>query len=350
MKWAVISEEIRTDSLCLRPGEVLASQSGSGEAQPWGSCRPWTQNSLCLQDINDNLPIFNKSNYTFQVKERDPGESSLGRLGTGAGAPDPSQGGPGAPEGAEGRGSLQWPGQGPLGTLPSPTGVLVGVVEARDADQTEANNRISFSLSGSGANNFMLRGSVLGSGWAEGRLWLPSDVSLDYETQNSFTLTVNAENPDPQGAEATAQVVVEVEDVNDEPPTLDSASLHGIRVAENGSQHGLVAEVVARDVDTMAQLEVQLVNVLCTKAGVDVGSLCHGWFSVLANGSVFINQSEAIDYETCDLVTLVVRACDLTTDPRFEAYSNNGEATWPWGHPQGLGSNPGCSPYQLGKG
>uniref|UniRef100_A0A8C4LUW7 Cadherin-related family member 2 n=1 Tax=Equus asinus asinus TaxID=83772 RepID=A0A8C4LUW7_EQUAS len=235
--------------------------------------------TITVEDINDNLPIFNKSNYTFQVKERDPGESSL---------------------------------------------VLVGVVEARDADQTEANNRISFSLSGSGANNFMLRGSVLGSGWAEGRLRLPSDVSLDYETQNSFTLTVNAENPDPQGAEATAQVVVEVEDVNDEPPTLDSASLHGIRVAENGSQHGLVAEVVARDVDTMAQLEVQLVNVLCTKAGVDVGSLCHGWFSVLANGSVFINQSEAIDYETCDLVTLVVRACDLTTDPRFEAYSNNG--------------------------
>uniref|UniRef100_A0A8C4LWK4 Cadherin-related family member 2 n=1 Tax=Equus asinus asinus TaxID=83772 RepID=A0A8C4LWK4_EQUAS len=213
--------------------------------------------TITVEDINDNLPIFNKSNYTFQVKERDPGD-------------------------------------------------------------------LHFSLSGSGANNFMLRGSVLGSGWAEGRLRLPSDVSLDYETQNSFTLTVNAENPDPQGAEATAQVVVEVEDVNDEPPTLDSASLHGIRVAENGSQHGLVAEVVARDVDTMAQLEVQLVNVLCTKAGVDVGSLCHGWFSVLANGSVFINQSEAIDYETCDLVTLVVRACDLTTDPRFEAYSNNG--------------------------
>lgn len=56
----------------------------------------------------------------------------------------------------------------------------------------------------------------------------------------------------------------------------------------------------------MSQVEVQLVNVICTKAGVDVGSLCHGaaWSpSVLANGSVFINQSEAIDYEACDLVT-----------------------------------------------
>nr|XP_010990723.2 cadherin-related family member 2 [Camelus dromedarius]XP_031293703.1 cadherin-related family member 2 [Camelus dromedarius] len=237
----------------------------------------WTEVNVTItvEDINDNLPVFNQSSYSFSVRERD-------------------------------------------------AGVLVGVVEAWDADQTEANNRISFSLAGSGANNFMLRGSVLGSGRAEGHLQLPADVSLDYETQASFNLTVSAENPDPQGREATAKVLVTVEDVNDMPPTLDSASLRGVHVAENGSQHGIVAEVVARDVDTMSQVEVQLVNVICTKAGVDVGSLCHGWFSVLANGSVFTNQSEAIDYETCDLVTLVVRAYDLTTDPRFQAYSDNG--------------------------
>ncbi|XP_004737588.1 cadherin-related family member 2 [Mustela putorius furo] len=231
--------------------------------------------TINVEDINDNLPIFNQSVYSFSVKERDRGE-------------------------------------------------LVGVVTAWDADQTEANNRISFLLSGSGANNFVLRGLVLGSGWAEGRLWLPSDVSLDYETQASYNLTVSAENPDPHGREATAGVSVAVEDVNDEPPTLDPASLQGIRVSENGSQHGLVAQVVAWDVDTLSQLEIQLVNVICTKAGVNVGSLCRGWFSVLANGSVFISQSEAIDYESCDLVTLVVRAWDITTDPRFLAHSDNG--------------------------
>ena len=220
---------------------------------------------------------------------------------------------------------------GPSALCPSSTGVQVGMVEAWDADQTEANNRISFSLSGSGANNFMIRGSVLGSGQAVGRLSLPLDVSLDYETQASFSLIVSAENADAQGRETTAEVLVTVGDVNDVPPTLDSASLQGIRVAENGSQHGILVNVVAQDRDTMSQVEVQLVNVICTKAGVDVGSLCHGWFSVLANGSVIINQSEAIDYEACDLVTLVVRAYDLTTDPRFQAYSDNGEAAWPAG-------------------
>ncbi|XP_069332256.1 cadherin-related family member 2 isoform X1 [Eulemur rufifrons] len=231
--------------------------------------------TVTVEDINDNLPVFNQSSYHFLVQERRPG-------------------------------------------------VLVGVVEAQDADGTEANNRISFSLSGSGANSFMIRGLVLGSGWAEGQIWLPPDLTLDYEAQPFFNLTVSAENPDPQAGEATVEVLVAVEDVNDEPPTLDSASLGGILVAENGSQHGQVAEVVAWDVDTKAQLEIQLVSVICTKGGADVGSLCHGWFSVVANGSVYINQSEAIDFEACDLVTLVVRAWDLTTDPGFQAYSSNG--------------------------
>ncbi|XP_053423053.1 cadherin-related family member 2 isoform X1 [Nycticebus coucang] len=231
--------------------------------------------TITVEDINDNLPIFKLSNYTFFVKERDPG-------------------------------------------------VLVGEVEAWDADQTEVNNRISFILSGSGANSFMIQGFVLGSGWAEGRIRLPPDLALDYEAQASYNLTVSAENPDPLGGEAVVEVFVIVKDVNDEPPTLDLTSLRGIRVAENGSQHGQVAEVVAWDVDTKAQLQIQLMNVICTKDGVDVGSLCHGWFSVVANGSVYINQSEAIDYETCDLVTLVVRAWDLTTDLHFQPYSNNG--------------------------
>uniref|UniRef100_A0A8C8ZUJ7 Cadherin related family member 2 n=1 Tax=Prolemur simus TaxID=1328070 RepID=A0A8C8ZUJ7_PROSS len=231
--------------------------------------------TITVEDINDNLPVFSQSSYHFLVQERRPG-------------------------------------------------VLVGVVEAQDADGTEANNRISFSLSGSGANSFMIRGLVLGSGWAEGQIWLPPDLTLDYEAQPFFNLTVSAENPDPQAGVATVEVLVAVEDVNDEPPTLDSASLRGILVAENGSQHGQVAEVVAWDVDTKAQLEIQLVSVICTKGGADVGSLCHGWFSVAANGSVYVNQSEAIDYEACDLVTLVVRACDLTTDPGFQAYSSNG--------------------------
>lgn len=201
----------------------------------------------------------------------------------------------------------------------------MGTVKACDADQTETNNRISFSLSGTGVSNFIVRGNVLAQGCAEGSIWLLPDVSLDYEAQKFFNLTVSAENPGPQNFNSTANVMVTVVDVNDEPPTLDPTSLQAISVAENGSQYGQVAQVRAQDVDTAALLTIELVNVLCTKDNVDVGSVCHGWFSVDSNGSVYINQSEAIDYEACHLVTLVVRAHDLTTDSGFEAYSSNGE-------------------------
>lgn len=213
----------------------------------------------------------------------------------------------------------------PSNLHPSSTGALVGIVRAWDADQTEANNRISFSLSGTGVSNFILQGNVLEQGWAEGHLSLLPDVSLDYETQNVFHLTVSAENPGPQGLQSTANVTVVVLDLNDEPPTLDAASLQLISVAENGSQHGQVAQVEAWDQDTSAQLTVELLDVICTKAGVNVGSVCHSWFSVAANGSVYISESQAIDYEACHLVTLVVRAHDLATDAGFEAYSSNGE-------------------------
>lgn len=201
----------------------------------------------------------------------------------------------------------------------------MGTVKAWDADQTETNNRISFSLSGTGVNNFVVRGYVLEDGGAEGYLWLLPDVSLDYEAQKFFNLTVSAENPGPQGLESTASVTVVVVDVNDEPPTLDAASLRAVLVAENGSQHGQVAQVTAQDVDTDSLLRIELVDVICTKDNVDVGSVCHEWFSMDANGLVYINQSEAIDYEACNLVTLVVRAHDLNTDSRFDAYSSNGE-------------------------
>lgn len=201
----------------------------------------------------------------------------------------------------------------------------MGTVKAWDADQTQANNRISFSLFGTGANNFILQGRVLEQGWAEGDLLLLPDVSLDYEKQVVFNLVASAENPGPQSLSSTANVTVFVVDVNDEQPTLDQDSLKSISVAENGSQHGWVAQVTAQDKDTNASLRIELVSVICTKDGADVGSVCRDWFSVIDNGSVYINQSEAIDYEACHLVTLVVRAEDLNTESGFKAYSENGE-------------------------
>lgn len=105
-------------SLCLCQRKWWSLRLSVGRLSPGVSGGPWTQSCPCLQDINDNVPIFSQLSYTFPVKERDAGKSSLGQAGRGVLEPSVAsghpQGGPEAPEGGENRGDSRWPGQGPL--------------------------------------------------------------------------------------------------------------------------------------------------------------------------------------------------------------------------------------------
>ncbi|XP_038627476.1 cadherin-related family member 2 [Tachyglossus aculeatus] len=230
-----------------------------------------------VEDINDNEPVFNSSLYEFSVKER-----------------------------------LK--------------GVKIGVLEAWDADQTAVNNRITFTLSGVGANNFMIRASPQpgnshgGSYW--GTLSLDPEVTLDYETKpNNFSLTVQAVNTDSSGGLNPTRAVVGVEDINDEPPYIVRDSLRQVEVAENRPDFGVVTVVKAEDPDTTADVQIQLLSVTCLQDQRDVGPVCWHWFVVDANGSVSVNESSAVDYEVCDLVHLTIRAWDNATCDNYPAYS-----------------------------
>ncbi|XP_031809591.1 cadherin-related family member 2 [Sarcophilus harrisii] len=232
--------------------------------------------NINVEDINDNIPVFNFTIYRFYVKER-------------------------------------------------VKGAYLGIVKAWDADQTDVNSRVAFSLTGDGASNFEIRSTFLGSGWNEGNVSLVSDVSLDYERPPSnFTLTVLAQNAAESEGTGSATLLVITEDVNDEAPSILASSLKEVRLREHqGKQNGLVAHVEAQDPDTNASLEVRLQDTVCLKKGVDVGDVCHGWFRLVPNGSVYINDSMAIDYEVCDLVRLLLQAWDLHTAEGFPASSPN---------------------------
>ncbi|XP_010217428.1 PREDICTED: cadherin-related family member 2, partial [Tinamus guttatus] len=185
--------------------------------------------TIIVGDVNDNVPVFLNQSYEFSVSE---------------------------------------------GSAES----FVGNVEATDADRTDINSRISFLLqSGSGSSNFLIRSSRLGSGYYSGLLYLDPDVSLDYDTlqQKFFSLVVLAENTAAEsvGDTANASVVVYVLDVNDEPPTILSASLHDVSVSENGTQEGLVHTVVASDLDTNHSLVFEELAVTCFKGASDAGNV-----------------------------------------------------------------------------
>ncbi|NXW65912.1 CDHR2 protein, partial [Eurystomus gularis] len=233
--------------------------------------------TITVGDVNDNRPIFLNQSYNFSVFE-DSSES------------------------------------------------FVGKVEATDADQTEINSRISFLLQRtSGSSNFLIYSVRLGPGHYGGQLFVDPDMSLDYDTlqEKFFSLMVLAENTaaDNMGENASVSVMVQVLDINDEPPTILPDSLKNVNVSENGTQAGLVCTLVASDPDTNHSLVFEELAVACFKGESSAGEVCWDWFMLAPNGSVLVNSSD-IDYELCDRVALTLRAEDLYTE-KGNRYSQN---------------------------
>ncbi|NXX78676.1 CDHR2 protein, partial [Urocolius indicus] len=261
--------------------------------------------TITVADINDNVPVFLQPSYEFSVFEDSPGSCVAGLLG---------------PAVAQSRCS-------PATESPSPpAGSLVGEVEATDADKTEINSRISFSLErSSGSSNFLIRSSRLGLGYYVGQLSVDPDTSLDYDTltQKFFSLVVLAENTaaDNVGDKASVVVVVNILDVNDESPSILASSLQDVRVSENGTQQGLLRTLIASDPDTNHSLVFEELAVACFKGQNSAGEVCWDWFVLAANGSVLVNSSD-IDYELCDTVVLTLRVEDLYTE-KGNRYSQN---------------------------
>ncbi|XP_034298719.1 cadherin-related family member 2 isoform X1 [Pantherophis guttatus] len=224
--------------------------------------------TITVEDKNDNAPSFSSSNYEFSVYE-----------------------------------DLQ--------------GALVGVVEARDADQTQIHNRISFYINSStGSNNFLIRSRAQGSGWYQGMLSLDPESVLDYDKMQEkfYNLILRAENSDlGETVEAAiAMVRVYVLDVNDESPTIVPFPPENIHITENEKLHTLVAELEATDKDTNHSLVFQELAVACFNSTGSVGNICHHWFHLVANGSLFVTSSD-IDYELCTQVEITLRVKDEFT-------------------------------------
>ncbi|CAN8190018.1 unnamed protein product [Coccothraustes coccothraustes] len=233
--------------------------------------------TITVGDLNDNIPVFLNQSYEFSVFEDSP-ES------------------------------------------------FVGEVKATDADRTEINSRISFLIErGSGSSNFLIHSTRLGPGNYSGRLFVDSEMSLDYDTlqQKFFILTVLAENTaaDNAGDKANVSVTVHILDVNDESPTILPGSLQDVSVAENGTQQGLIHTLNAFDPDTNHSLVFEELAVACFKGDSSAGDVCWDWFVLAPNGSVLVNSSD-IDYEVCDRVLLTLRVEDLYTE-KGNRYSQN---------------------------
>ncbi|XP_026870202.2 cadherin-related family member 2 [Electrophorus electricus] len=219
----------------------------------------WVKAIINVDDVNDNTPYYLDPDYIFHVNE-------------------------------------------------SEKGIFVGFVQARDADQTEYNNRTSFRFTGSGQSTFLCGSASDGDGY-KGIITVDPAVELDYESERkSYTLTVEA--ADLAQHSATVTVRVDVVDINDTPPIFPVGLT--MSVVENSPPMTVVGQINGTDLDGSYLLIYEFVSTQCHCAGA-WEPCANEWFLLDALGVVRTSPDHIIDHEECDRVDLTARVVDLYT-------------------------------------
>nr|AIA80598.1 mutant cadherin [Pectinophora gossypiella] len=167
-----------------------------------------------------------------------------------------------------------------------------------------------------------------------GDIYVAIDDAFDYHRQNEFNIQVRAQDTmsEPESRHtATAQLVIELEDVNNTPPTLRLPRVSP-SVEENVPEgFEINREITATDPDTTAylQFEIDWDTSFATKQGRDTNPIeFHGCVDIEtifpnpadtreAVGRVVakeIRHNVTIDFEEFEFLYLTVRVRDLHTD------------------------------------
>jgi hypothetical protein len=119
---------------------------------------------------------------------------------------------------------------------------------------------------------------------------------LDYETETSFTLTVQAADSE---FSPTDTVIINITNVN-ETPTISDATFN---IDENTANATSVGSVSYSDVDADSNLTLSITNGNTNNA-----------FAIDNNGAISVNNTNALNYETQSSFTLTVEVSDGTLD------------------------------------
>ena len=123
-------------------------------------------------------------------------------------------------------------------------------------------------------------------------------TSLDYESQQHFTLTLKAE--DGRGMESTQALAINIANSNEGTPVFNP-HVYAVAVAENETVGVTVVTVIATDSDSDDTIQYSI------KSGN--GDLI---FRIETSGAIIIDNIAKLDYETTNQYTVVVEGSDGT--------------------------------------
>ncbi|XP_068061584.1 protocadherin gamma-B5-like isoform X10 [Anomalospiza imberbis] len=177
----------------------------------------------------------------------------------------------------------------------APAGTVVALLKVRDRDSGE-NGQVSCELSGEAPLSI-----VASSG---GSYKVVTAGALDREQASEHRVRVVARDRGRPALRSSAELVLEVSDVNDNAPVFEEAA-YSAYVAENNAAGALVLRVQARDADAGANGRVSY-----WLAGGSAGAAGAAPLVSVEARSGALYAQRSLDYEQCREFTVAVRAQD----------------------------------------
>ncbi|MBI1347830.1 hypothetical protein GC163_16260 [bacterium] len=167
----------------------------------------------------------------------------------------------------------------------SPAGTSVGTVMASDPD---AMNTLSYAITGGNL------GKAFAINSATGAITVNKPAAIDFETLNSFEITVQV--TDGGGLSRKAVMTINVNDLNEQP----LISPQTFNVDENSPNGTSVGTVVASDPDAMDTLTYAITG----------GNIGRAFAINATTGEITVSNSLALDFETTPTFSITVQVTD----------------------------------------
>ncbi|XP_033729725.1 protocadherin Fat 4-like [Pecten maximus] len=140
---------------------------------------------------------------------------------------------------------------------------------------------------------------------------------IDYETLDRKILTLTVKATSPEGLSSTANIVFQIQDINDNAPQFSQSS-YTFTVSEGKQYPEEIGNIVATDADSTSNANVSFSITGTNASHFTIFMVGNNMRS--ATGKIVVSQNVVLDYETTPQYNLVLNARDNPDINRFDVY------------------------------